>query len=258
MFIVTPKTTVNPHIFLLRGQSNARGSDNIRNLTNNNRRKSIAFGRVFHDVTNSFMPLQAGVSGHDVFPFFGPDVGFAKKYHELTNVQCWVIKYAIGGKHLANDDLSNSYYPIGGGQYTNMQSTVANAMNWLSQRGISAKIKGTIFWQGESDSNIEARANAYQDNLELYINTERKWLYDNDYTDNLNIPAVVTQIYTENGYTYLNTVRTAQGSMPNILDNCGVVDGNGIISLLDDDIHANADSSFDMGEAFAEKIVSLL
>lgn len=206
--------------------------------------------------TNGFVPLQAGVSGITSSQN-GPEIGLGFRWYEATGRDLYIIKYARGGKHVANDDLSNSFYPVGGAMYAELQATVSSAFGILGAQGIVPASLSIVDWQGESDCTDE-RSAAFSLNKELEISSLRTWIAEQGFYSG-GIPVVLTKIYMETGNIYIDTVRAATATAATNLGNASTVDAQGIVSLMADNIHADADTgAYSMGVAYADAAIALL
>lgn len=257
----------NADVIFLTGQSNMAGYLTAASQTDAAKRAVVPRARIYAPLVTTlynsgFVPLQFGVSGMtDPALKSGADAAFGQQWvSERTGRMLYIIKYAQGAKHVANDTLADSFYPDGGTQFSNLKTVIAAAMAQLAGWGITAKIACGADWQGESDANNEARANAYGGNKALQFSTLREWMYDEGYASTPHTPVVLTKIYTENGYSYLDEVRAGADEAAALLGNCVVVDAQDNVEghLQADNIHADATGVWAHGAALATAAIGLL
>lgn len=253
-----------PDLIILTGQSNIEGAGDTASL-DNAYRNAVPHSRIFawHGAdganTSGFIPLQAGVSGISAQGRYnGPEIGIGFQWYEETGRDLYIIKYGRGGKHVANDDLDNSFYPVDGAIYAEMLECLAAGFGLLSAQGIVPGSLSIINWQGESDCT-EDYSSAFAQNKEYEVESIIAWLVSEGHWALPNIPVVLTQIYMETGNEYIDTVRAGAVTAAAALGNAVTVDAAEIVTLLDDNIHADANTgAYDMGVAMADAAIALL
>lgn len=171
-------------LFILAGQSNALGRQGDASgypADPNALDSLIKFNWTNIEISNSdgwtTMGPQTGFfpNGH-----FGPEVTFGRN---LVNAgyKPAIFKYTRG----ATSIFEHWRGPGEGGYYDDMVADLNIAINELKTQGYTVKIKAFIWIQGESDSNSDAAANAYADNLNDIINDIRS------VTNNSSLPIIL-------------------------------------------------------------------
>ncbi len=161
-------------LFLWAGQSNAlgrQGNGAEYPADVNNLDSQIPFHWTVPNGSNSngWTTMETQDLGH-YFPdgHFGPEVTFSRKLVQAGYSPA-IFKFTQGATSIYEHWLN----PGDGGLYDNMVAALNTAIADLENQGHTVTIKGLIWIQGESDSNSQAAANAYANNLMTLINDLR-------------------------------------------------------------------------------------
>ena len=173
-------TAQSVDLFILAGQSNALGrqGDAAQYPADpNNLDSQILFNWTVPNGSNSSGWTTMGPQdlGH-YFPagHFGPEVTFSRKLKQ-AGYNPAVFKYTQGATSIFEHWLN----PGQGGLYDNMVTALNAAITDLENQGYTVNIRGFLWIQGESDSNSDAAATAYSNNLPTLLN---------DFRNALNLP----------------------------------------------------------------------
>jgi hypothetical protein len=217
-------------IFILAGQSNAVGYNNIKEFHAGKRLYRKAFhkqrGILFWPGSNArtgfagrWVKLQIGISDISAqAPFhkgcYGPEIGFGETITKaFPEVRIAIIKYAVGATGIARSKDYHDYIPAlkgfndkgrnwhpgsdGGDMgilYKNLMDNIHAALDLLTQQGRTYELSGFIWMQGEHESGIsKTMANDYGSLLTLFVNAVRKDLGVR------NLPFVIGEV---NSYTW--------------------------------------------------------
>ena len=177
----------NIDLFIWAGQSNAQGfqgdaafypsdTDNLDNTIRLN--WTVGNG----GTSNGWTTMQPQDLGH-YFPdgHFGPEVTFSRKLAQ-NGYNPAIFKYTQGATSIFQHWLN----PGDGGIYDDMVTALNSAITDLENQGHVVIVKGFIWIQGESDSNSQASATAYFNNLTNIINDLR-----NNVVGNANLPIIL-------------------------------------------------------------------
>ena len=159
-------------LFIWVGQSNAQGRKGDASgypVDANNLDSQILFNWTVANGSNSggWVTMQAQ-TGFFPMGHFGPEVTFSRKLKQ-AGYNPAIFKYTQGATSIFQHWLN----PGKGGLYDNMVTALKKAITTLENQGHTANIRGFIWIQGESDSNSDASANAYFNNLSMLINDIR-------------------------------------------------------------------------------------
>lgn len=192
--------TVNParntrtvKVFIVAGQSNAVGYNNIRELNvesekvkkNLNEQSQVLFwpgSNAKPEFANTWTKLQTGVSVISMEePYkdgcFGPEIGFVLGLRKaLPDEKIAVIKYAEGGTGIARsldyedyipalknfDDKGRNWHPPVEGKaagilYNNLIHNIQEALAVLKSQGLHYEICGFLWMQGEHEAGISKK-----------------------------------------------------------------------------------------------------
>jgi len=170
----------NIDLFIWAGQSNALGRQGDAaqypvdpgNLDN-----QIRFNWTVPNGGNSggWVTMQPQDLGH-YFPdgHFGPEVTFSRELVQ-AGYNPAIFKFTQGATSIFQHWLN----PGDGGLYDSMVTNLNTAIIELENQGHTVTIRGLVWIQGESDSNSDAAANAYFNNLTTLLNDLRTNVVDN-------------------------------------------------------------------------------
>lgn len=172
-------------LFIWAGQSNALGrqGDAAQYPTDtDNLDSQIRFNWTVANGSNSggwtTMQPQIGYfdDGH-----FGPEVTFSRNLVQ-AGYNPALFKFTQG----ATSIFQHWQGPGDGGLYDTMVNQLNTAITELENQGHTVNIRGFIWIQGESDSNSDAAANAYFNNLSTILNDLR-----GNVVGNANLPTIL-------------------------------------------------------------------
>ena len=98
---------------------------------------------------------------------FGPEIGLARTVYAETGMAVTIIKVAFPGTPLAGD------WVPGGGLWDDMLSFVKSTLAKDAMAGVSDRLGGFYWVQGEADAAVPKEAGAYQTNLMKFVTTLR-------------------------------------------------------------------------------------
>ena len=248
MLIATPSTAENV-VFLLAGQSNMLGvggtgwGDAPLSDPYNTPQTAVKF---WNNSNNGWVNLQEGF-GYDS-KGFGPEVTFGYTLHNtiLPGDNIYLVKYAVGATSLAAD-----WNPMGSGAcYTTFKSRANAAMQNLTAAGLSPKLGGMIWMQGETDACFSSYASMYAINLEKFVTKVRT-----DFAAP-SMPFVLGRITTAYDTTPPgggNFVRTAQTSVPSMLEHVSWINTDDLEINPTQPGHYGTQGQIDLGIRFADQ-----
>ncbi|MDP4251182.1 MAG: sialate O-acetylesterase [Bacteroidota bacterium] len=276
-------------VFILAGQSNAVGYNNIREFHGGKKNYRIAFRKRSHILfwpgsnardgfANHWTRLQVGISDISDQPSFskacfGPEIGFGETIsEELPNEDIAIIKYAVGATGIARskdyqdyipalkgfDDKGKNWHPPveaeeAGILYQNLITNIRDALASLKQKGRNFEISGFIWMQGEHEAGISrTMANDYGKLLTLFMNSVRHDL------GVMNLPFVVGEINSHT-WAFADIGRESQATAcrndpHSLLIKTTDLSRKGIGGLA----HFDADSMLTLGDRFANGMLQLL
>jgi hypothetical protein len=234
-------------VFLLAGQSNMVGFGDSAGL-------SAPYNAVQNNVnfwsngTNSWVPLQPGVTRTGDPLYFGPEVSFGRTIKNLNpNDSIYLVKYAMGSTNLAVNWNPNGT----GANYNTFKTVVSNALKKLTNAGLSPTIAGMAWMQGEADVT-DTYAPHYADNLTNFIDAVR-----NDFSTP-DMPFVLGRISQHywGPPADQDLVRLAQSTVPGQMDGVSWVntDDLGLWTSGTWAGHFNTQGQIDLGVRFANAI----
>ncbi|MEI8207489.1 MAG: sialate O-acetylesterase, partial [Kiritimatiellales bacterium] len=263
-------------VFILAGQSNAVGFNNVREYRNGKAAlpeeyMSQADTLFWDEKTKGWIPLCVGKSHGAHTNAFGPEIGFAHDLAKLAdNGQIAIIKYAVGGTGIARardysdiipnvgpNDAGNNWHPPSNGQdagklYQQLMRETEHALSALKSDGRTYELSAFLWMQGEREAVISPKmAGDYETLLKSLIRSIR--------TD-LKTPALPFVIGEVNSHTwkYGDIVRKAQ-------DTVCKEDGNAVLVKTTDlsrkgsggVTHFDADGMIELGSRFATAVNQL-
>jgi hypothetical protein len=244
-------------LFVIMGQSNADGKGQLANLTItptvNLADTEMYFSSVDASNNNEWLPgtwdtMNVGTNTSLAPGRFGVEYGMAENFYALKSTypdafatHPAFLKHAKGSTDLANDwdsaDAANF-------MYSSMEKAVADAKYNLGQKGYRVKLRGFVWFQGETDASDQTKANAYQSNLTAFIADIRARF------NTPALPVVICKIaYASNPPAYLSTVQAAQQAVADNDSNIEIIDTAALARR--DSVHLNADSTFTLGQSIA-------
>lgn len=254
-------TITEVDLYLIAGQSNAHGHSPIADLSGTQVDDiNIGFYTSWHHGTSDATSTQyysnyvstmelgktrgdAGESSLDS-DYFGIEWGFAKKLEEqnVDNKEIGIVKYAIGASKILDDatysdwDISKDTEAWGG-----LKLAIADVITKLRLQGKTPIWKGILWYQGESDSQMEPYI--YKDalnNLLAEIETE---------LETANLPAVFIAPADASGND-LN-VNNAHASLARSADYYDFIKASDYHDGTYNNVHLSAENMYDAGEASA-------
>lgn len=221
----SPEDSYDVDVYIMAGQSNMLGSAPILDLPESDLSSDALFYTSWHSNTSNAETLQnysnwsastvAGNTRGGSSSLFGPEIGFASKLSQLnnSNKKIAILKYAVGASSLnaGDDSLSDWDTEINehreGDCWRGLQKALQNGINKLVATGYSYRIRGFVWWQGESGSSV--------DGLNNFILKTRSFINEKYNTINGgSIPFIITKI----GYGTDLTPVADQDTLVNILD----------------------------------------
>jgi hypothetical protein len=167
-------------LFVWAGQSNALGrqGDAAQYPTDtNNLDNQIRFNWIVPNGGNSggWTSMEPQDLGH-YFPdgHFGPEVTFSRKLVQ-AGYNPAIFKFTQGATSIFQHWLN----PGDAGLYDSMVASLNTAITELENQGHTVNVRGLVWIQGESDSNTDASANAYFNNLTTLLNDLRTNVINN-------------------------------------------------------------------------------
>jgi hypothetical protein len=190
---------------------------------------------------------------------FGPEVSFGYRLHHtiLPTDSIYLVKYAVGGTHLAsacNEWNVTINQGKGGALYQKFKSAVNAAMANLTAAGKSPAIAGMIWMQGESDAVNVAYAAEYAANLTDFIKRVRS-----DFSTP-NMPFVIGRITSH--YDTLPpggavVVRAAQMTIPGKVGHASWINTDDLEQNPKEPWHYGTQGQIDLGTRFANQFVRI-
>ncbi len=229
---------------LVWGQSNAAGLGEHAELVDPDlvaprpRSRLWASGSVHASVADRWAAVQPGY-GMNV-GYSGPELSLAQDLEPAFG-RVVIIKHGFGGSSLAND-------------WTHGQSRHSTALSSLASARAAygpIELAGICWMQGESDSEVEADANAYETNLRNFITDIRT-----THLGQPTLPFVVAKISTSPLWTHATAVRAAQAAVTDMA-NVDVIETSDLPRALDD-AHYTMAGQVTLGERFAASLLGLM
>lgn len=198
---------VNLHFFI--GQSNQAGRVTMNNLPVD---LEGDIADIMSYTTSGFEVLNASETNNNQHPNQTDQYGYMVQFLDtLKNKQndIYCTKYAVGGTALAEVGDEDDWNINSDELFSSAMTFINSSISSLNAFGYKPKIY--IHWyQGESDMDIEARANAYETNFRNLVDST------NDYLETLDIHSIqgwyicLPSRFTDvEKPTYYATVRTA-------------------------------------------------
>jgi len=165
-------------VFIFAGQSNMVGSDSkvkdikrfppFAGLENPQRKVKFSYsiGRENKMTSDGWVELQP------VNNVVGPELSFARRVSGKTAAPIAIIKCAAGGTHLGGD--WNPDEPIGFRMYPLALELIRSSLAELDKQGITYRIEGFMWHQGENDMFNPDYMPNYGKNLENFLASWRR------------------------------------------------------------------------------------
>ncbi len=211
-FAVSPLCAERIDVYLLAGQSNMSGRVSTGYTGEAGDDEVLYYYRSDGPASNNqtsggnfgtLAPLATG--------FYGPEISLVRSIQEKSSDRIAVVKVSDGGTSLATD--WNSRATGGNTWWLNWKNDTTDAWNDLLALGHTPVLKGICWLQGESDSNSQTRANAYETNFTNLV--EDMFSHMAALTDVSATPFVTARIgmLSATTYPFAATIRTAQRSV---------------------------------------------
>ena len=213
---------VTHHFFVDIGQSNACGySNSVNTLSGVGGIEIKTNGTLVTPVTD---PCGQAVGKFDATVKGSSWPAFAKKYAEISSKPPIILCLGAMAAGLTSDPYESGQWAVGAADlYASAKTHIDSAIATLESDGYKIDFKGFIFWQGETDGQINVSTAAYQAALETlatqYFSDYSAWGTDlnfylikiknngaNDYKirdadDNASVGNVRIKVAFENPYT---------------------------------------------------------
>jgi len=224
--------------------------------------------------------------------YMGPELGMAKELSKSYTDEnpAVIVKYAFGGTYLgdyagtknetknagnwASPSLTAKWKSEGktihqynGVCYDRLLQITRDAFTALRAQGYTPSVKGYIWMQGEADAGDPALANAYEENLTMFIDDLRSDVAEiAEDEDAANRPFVIGKICSSGWFgNNIATVRAAEDAVAAKLsgvftfdtDEFKIHNDNGTANGSDD-YHFNAGDMYLLGQRFAQTAVANL
>ena len=227
-------------VYFCGGQSNMQGRGLVSEIPVGQQgpfEDVIAFWREWSDWDS----LQTGMGNADKF---GPTYIFARDIADYTpDENVAILKYAVDGTDLYSRWRPPSSGGTTGDLYTDFIAKSHYALDKLSLY-YEPEIVGMVWFQGSSDSNIEARAFEYEYNLTNFINDIRTEF------DVPEIPFIIGKLKVNpDGMAYGNTILKAQLGVDTNVDYTGGFDTGDL--TFSDGVHYDTNGVVASGQRFA-------
>lgn len=165
--------------------------------------------------------------------YFGAEMAFLKEMSDYKAETCYLVKACQGGTSLHTD------WQSGGTTYLNAKAHIEDAINKIVAFGTPV-IRPVIWFQGWSDTDTEAHANAYEANLNTFITNMNGVIQDmvSTWTPRYLVQQspIWTAFFGSRLEAWQTTVRTAQQTIGQTSPNL-FIDNTGLTIWTGDDIH---------------------
>ena len=273
------------HLFVLAGQSGARGKALVSDLSAQEREPNIdvdilADGLPMGDLGNipdinrsAYIDVLEPGYG-DFQNEFGPELGMgetlASAYPKLdAEYKSVIVKYTACGSTFTDhwysssaveDDSVASYLNFNqvrdteqgkqtGPLTNNLYQLVQKAIDELTELGYDVVIEGMAFVHGEQDAKFDGNMAIYEKALTYFIKDFR------EYFGNADMPVVVTEALT-NSAKYSNTLREIQSNVSNDMKNVSFIKATDLYTNTFEPWHFGAKSNNVLGNRIAAELIS--
>lgn len=242
--------TINIDVFIIAGQSNAKGSGTMNEVAPENYVTNYPYAMMFtkekpylswfdyRSYIFSCCPILTNT--------FSVEYPLGLKYKTLTHKVIFV-KFAVNGTQLYQDAGVTDWNVNSVGEYyDSLKTTIDLFEAYALQFGYKYNYKGFIWLQGEADAAALVKANAYQQNQIDIIDSLRS------YVNVPNLPIYTAQIYPS--WTYSTTVNNAKINIANSKENVDIV-GYKNIEYKADSIHMKTIGVFQIADSIYLQIL---
>ena len=227
--LMTPNTRLlaasdKTHIFILAGQSNMMGRGATAKLPPHLKQQP----------DNVKFYTHGRQSGLAKYQYFGPEVQFA---HAMAKIfpkeSVIIIKSAASGSSI------NEWLPT-----KPLYQGLLRQVKFVSAPQ-NSKVEAIVWMQGETDARNAQTANAYAENLNLFVNSLRQSLNAAD------LPVLIGQINQKNAsFPMEQQIRAAQAKIASDNPHTLLISNDGL-SKIYDKVHYDAKGLVELGRRFA-------
>lgn len=273
------------HIFVLAGQSGARGKALVSDLSDDDRKSSddvfiLADGLPMGELNNipsvdDSLYIDVLEPGYGDFPSeFGPEIGMgqtlASVYPKLdADYKTVIVKYTASGStitdhwysgsavddpeladHINLDQSVNTDKGDETGPLTkNLYDLVNMAIAEVESFGYEAVVEGMAFVHGEQDAKFDENMEIYEKALGYFISDFRA------YFESPDMPVVITEALT-NSAKHSNRLREIQASVAEKMNNVSLINTWDLYTNTFEPWHFGAQSNNILGNRIAAELAS--
>ena len=273
------------HIFVLAGQSGARGKALVSDLSDEDRKPSddvfiLADGLPMGELGNippvdDSLYIDVLEPGYGDFPSeFGPEIGMgqtlASVYPKLdADYKTVIVKYTASGSTITDhwysgsavDDpeladhinldqsVSTDKGDETGPLTKNLYDLVNMAIAEVESFGYEAVVEGMAFVHGEQDAKFDGNMEIYEKALGYFISDFRA------YFESPDMPVVITEALT-NSAKHSNLLREIQASVAEKMNNVSLINTWDLYTNTFEPWHFGAESNNILGNRIAAELVS--
>jgi hypothetical protein len=193
---------------------------------------------------------------------FGCELSFSEEFFEAyPSETVYLLKCGFGGKHLAQDNLSNSFHPRGGHVFAHFTTVVDTAFDKLYRLSstVEPELQAILWMQGESDCLRPIRYTQYKRNLSLFIQALRQHLLVKGWGGE-NVPFIIGELGSPRKKSLQEgaaVIRSSQRELAEELDHVYTVRTENF-PLVPGGVHLDEVGLQMLGRAFFEATVSLV
>ena len=278
-------TAEKVHIFVLAGQSGARGKALVSDLSDEDRKSSddvfiLADGLPMGELNNipsvdDSLYIDVLEPGYGDFPSeFGPEIGMgqtlASVYPKLdADYKTVIVKYTASGStitdhwysgsavddpeladHINLDQSVNTDKGDETGPLTkNLYDLVNMAIAEVESFGYEAVVEGMAFVHGEQDAKFDENMEIYEKALGYFISDFRA------YFESPDMPVVITEALT-NSAKHSNRLREIQASVAEKMNNVSLINTWDLYTNTFEPWHFGAQSNNILGNRIAAELAS--
>jgi hypothetical protein len=236
-------------VYVILGQSNAQGRALSSELPTE-LQGTLSGCYVFNSSSNAFEEIVPGVNTQSFAGQFGPVVNAAYQYRQQTGKDVYFIVYAVGGTSVASPNTKGSW------NVNDADSLTTKAISFIDRARLvllsANKIpafKGIAWWQGESDSDTQGKADLYAADQSAVFAALRGVSYL------APLPIVQYMVFSASG-SYYSTVNQAKADFAaTSANNAYVILSEGYHRT--DPLHADAQGQMEAGQDLADLLVTL-